>query len=82
MTVRKSFETRGRRFDITCIKELYNITRKLSGKGFFRNSKPVRNKKGEILSTKEQQLQRWRKHFSESLNREKNKKHRDKKKKI
>jgi hypothetical protein len=49
---------------------LYNITRKLSGKGFFRNSKTVRNKKGEILSTQEQQLRRWREHFLEILNRE------------
>jgi hypothetical protein len=49
---------------------LYNITRKLPGKGFSRNNKPVRNKKGEILSTQEQQLQRWREHFSEILNRE------------
>jgi hypothetical protein len=30
----------------------------------------VRNKKGEILSTQKQQLQRWREHFSETLNSE------------
>jgi hypothetical protein len=52
------------------IKELYNITRKLSWKGLSRNTKPVRNKKSEILSTQEQQLQRWMEHFSEILNRE------------
>jgi hypothetical protein len=30
----------------------------------------VTNKKGKILSTQEQQLQRWREQFSEILNRE------------
>jgi hypothetical protein len=50
------------------IKELYNITRKLSRKCLFRNSRPVINKKGEILSTQGQQVQRWREYFSEILN--------------
>jgi hypothetical protein len=39
------------------LKELYNVTKKLSRKGFDRN-KPVRNKRGEIISTQEEQLER------------------------
>jgi hypothetical protein len=49
------------------LKELYNITKKLSGKGFNRK-KPVRRKRGEIIPTQEEQLKRWKEHFSELLN--------------
>jgi hypothetical protein len=48
------------------LKELYSITKKLSRKGFKRN-KPVRKKRGEIISTQEEQLKRWKEHFSELL---------------
>jgi hypothetical protein len=41
------------------IKEFY-ITRTLLWKGLSRNNKPVRNRKDEIPSTQEQQLQRWK----------------------
>jgi hypothetical protein len=36
------------------LKELYNIIKKLSRKGFNR-SKTLRNKRGEIISTQEEQ---------------------------
>jgi hypothetical protein len=45
------------------------MTKKLYRKGFNRN-KPVRNKRGEILSTQEEQLKRWKEHFSELLNKD------------
>jgi hypothetical protein len=51
------------------LKELYSITKKLSRKGFNRN-KPLRNKSGEIISTQEEQLMRWKEHFSELLNKD------------
>jgi hypothetical protein len=51
------------------LKELYSITKKLSRKGFNR-TKPVRNNRGEIISTQEEQLKRWKEHFSELLNKD------------
>jgi hypothetical protein len=49
------------------VKELCNIMKKLSRKG-FRENKPARNNRGEILSTQYEQLKRWREYFSEILN--------------
>ncbi|XP_047103575.1 uncharacterized protein LOC124722461 [Schistocerca piceifrons] len=49
--------------------ELYCITRMLSKKGFNKN-RPVKSKEGRLLMTGEDQLRRWREHFSEVLNRE------------
>jgi len=48
------------------IKELYNITRKLS-KRKFRISRPVKTKSGTLLTTQEQ-LKRWEEHFSKIFN--------------
>ena len=50
------------------MKELYNLTRTLSGKG-LQQSKPARNKDGEKLSKTEDQLKRWKEHFEELFNR-------------
>jgi hypothetical protein len=49
------------------VKELYSIT-KILPKKVLRRDKPVRNKRGEILSTQEEQPKRWREYFSEILN--------------
>jgi hypothetical protein len=45
------------------------MTKKLSREGFNRN-KPVKNKRGEIISTQEEQLKRWKEHFLELLNKD------------
>ncbi|XP_078580636.1 uncharacterized protein LOC144864435 [Branchiostoma floridae x Branchiostoma japonicum] len=50
------------------MKTLYRITKTLSGKRRQIN-KPVQDKNGELLATKEQQMERWRDHFKEILNR-------------
>jgi hypothetical protein len=51
------------------MKELYSITKTLSKKNFNRN-RPVRNKRGDLLTTQEEQLKRWEQHFTEVLNRD------------
>lgn len=50
------------------MKELYNITRKLSGT-YRPSNKPITDKNGQLLSTPEEQLERWVEHFKEVLNR-------------
>jgi hypothetical protein len=54
------------------IKELYNVIRKLSQRK-FRMNRPVKTKSGVLLTTKEEQLKRWQKHFSEIFNQDDNK---------
>jgi hypothetical protein len=54
-------------------KQLYDITRMLSGRG-FRKSKPIKDDKSELLVTEEQQLNIWEEYFSGILNKDKNKK--------
>jgi hypothetical protein len=49
------------------IKELYNITIKLS-KRKFRMSKLLKTKSGTLLTTQEEQLKRWEEHFSKIFN--------------
>ncbi len=49
-------------------KELYRITRKLAGKNKS-FSRPIRDKKGNLLTIESQQLERWKEHFEEILNR-------------
>jgi hypothetical protein len=49
------------------IKELYNITRKLSQRK-FRMNRPVKTKLGMLLTTQEEQLERRQKHFSQTFN--------------
>lgn len=51
------------------LKELYNITKTLSRKGFNRNE-PLKNKRGEIISTQEEQIKRWKEYFLELLNKD------------
>jgi hypothetical protein len=41
----------------------------LSRKGFNRN-RPIRNNGGKLLTTPEEQISRWKEHFSEVLNRD------------
>jgi hypothetical protein len=55
----------------TNIKELYNITRKLSQR-MLRMNRPVKTKSGIILTTQEEQLKRWQEHFSKIFNQEDN----------
>ena len=50
------------------IKDLYLVTKKLSGK-FQQTDKPVKDKDGNPLTTTEEQLKRWAEHFKELLNR-------------
>ena len=50
------------------MKQLYDTTRKLSGK-YSRPQRPVRDKEGNSIKTKDGQLHRWAEHFEELLNR-------------
>ena len=50
------------------VKELYRITRQLSGKKQT-TSRPIRDKQGNLLIKEFQQLERWKEHFEEVLNR-------------
>jgi hypothetical protein len=54
-------------------KQLYDITRILSGRG-FRKNKPIKDDKGELLVTQEQQLQGWEEYFSGIVNKDKDNK--------
>ena len=50
------------------MKQLYEITRKLAGK-YKRTDRPIKDKNGNVLTSDEDQLKRWREHFEELLNR-------------
>nr|KAG5710457.1 hypothetical protein BaRGS_022275 [Batillaria attramentaria] len=50
------------------LKALYATTRLLSGRR-NNSSRPVRDKTGQLLTTVEDQLRRWKEHFQEVLNR-------------
>ena len=50
------------------MRELYDITRKLSGK-YSLPERPVKDKEGNSIPGAEQQLNRWAQHFEELLNR-------------
>ena len=50
------------------MKQLYEITRKLAGK-YKRTDRPIKDKNGNVLTSDEDQLKRWRDHFEELLNR-------------
>ena len=50
------------------MKQLYDTTRKLSGK-YSRPQRPVGDKEGNSIKTKDGQLHRWAEHFEELLNR-------------
>ena len=49
-------------------KELYSITKKLSGK-FQQHNRPIKNKEGTKLTNIEEQEKRWAEYFKELLNR-------------
>lgn len=49
------------------MKDLFEITRKIAGKT-SRSSLPVKIKYGRLLTNIEEQLSRWREHFNEVLN--------------
>ena len=50
------------------LRELYQVTRRLAGK-FQQTDKPIKDKEGNSLLTKEEQMRRWAEHFKELLNR-------------
>ena len=50
------------------MKDLYDITRKLSGR-FGRPERPVKDRQGNSIMGEEGQRKRWREHFEELLNR-------------
>ena len=50
------------------LKELYMTTKKLAGR-FRQTNTQIRDKQGRLLTTKEEQHQRWTEHFRELLNR-------------
>ena len=47
---------------------MYDITRKLAGK-YKRTDRRTKDKNGNVLTSDEDQLKRWREHFEELLNR-------------
>lgn len=49
------------------MKDLYDITKKIAGTA-VRRSIPVKNRDGVLLNDVNEQLQRWREHFQEVLN--------------
>ena len=50
------------------MREFYNTTKKLSAR-YQLTEKPIKDKEGKTLTSAEEQLKRWVKHFSELLNR-------------
>ena len=50
------------------LRDLYLVTRKLAGK-FQQTDRPIKDKKGNPLTTVEEQLKRWAEDFKELLNR-------------
>ena len=50
------------------MKQLYDVTRKLAGK-YKNTDRPIKDKNGNVLTSDEDQLKRWREHFEELLNR-------------
>uniref|UniRef100_A0A8C3IT77 Endonuclease/exonuclease/phosphatase domain-containing protein n=1 Tax=Chrysemys picta bellii TaxID=8478 RepID=A0A8C3IT77_CHRPI len=50
------------------MKQLYDITKRLSGK-FSKPERPVKEKQGKSITEIEQQMNRWAEHFEELLNR-------------
>ena len=49
------------------MKQLYEITRKLAGK-YKCTDRPIKDKNGNVLTSDEDQLKRWREHFEELQN--------------
>jgi hypothetical protein len=49
------------------IKELYNITRKLT-KTKYQGMQPIKNKHGALLTNENDQMKRWQEYFAEILN--------------
>lgn len=51
------------------MRELYDVTRTLAKKR-LNQSRPVKSKQGKLLTSEEDQMNRWREYFMEVLNRE------------
>jgi endonuclease/exonuclease/phosphatase family metal-dependent hydrolase len=52
------------------MRDLYNITRKLTGK-YKQSSGLIKDKDGKVISNTKEQMKRWKEHFEELLNRPK-----------
>ncbi|XP_032397549.1 uncharacterized protein LOC116705458 [Etheostoma spectabile] len=50
------------------MKQLYDITKRLSGK-FSKPERPVKDKQGNTINSQDQQMTRWAEHFEDLLNR-------------
>ena len=50
------------------MKQLYDIPRQLAGKYKY-TDRPIKDQNGNVLTSDEYQLKRWREHFEELLNR-------------
>ena len=50
------------------MKQLYDITRTLAGK-YKHTDRPIKDKNGNVLTSDEDQMKRWREHFEELLHR-------------
>ena len=50
------------------LREVYSITKRLAGK-FQSGDKPIKDKQGKLLTSQEEQKNRWKEHFQELLNR-------------
>ena len=50
------------------MKQLYEITRTFAGK-YKRTDRPIKDKNGNVLTSDEDQLKKWREHFEELLKR-------------
>ncbi|KAK2182861.1 hypothetical protein NP493_333g02107 [Ridgeia piscesae] len=48
------------------MKQLYDITRKLAGK-YKHTDRPIKDKNGNVLTSDEDQLKRWKEHFEKLL---------------
>ena len=49
------------------MRDLYNITRKLTGK-YKQSSGLIKDKRGNVISNTKEQMKRWKEHFEELLN--------------
>ena len=50
-------------------KEVFSITKQLTGQSYGRQTAAVKNKNGDLLKSKEARMERWKERFEEVLNR-------------
>ena len=50
-------------------KEVFSITKQLTGQNYGKQTAAVKNKNGDLLKNKEARMERWKEHFEEVLNR-------------